>query len=287
MNRTRTIRTAALIALPFLLLPAGVWASGAVYESTSDLQWWWVARWSLRAIYCSGALWGWLAGRPRWFYPWLGFASYEATAVLLSLFSSIVPDGHSLFGTLAISLFTFGISSAFIPAEVGPSFWPRDFLLFLLVFAPYLAITLGIGWRSSRRLLAVYAVFPFAALTLPLLFFVERGNYSSEDYVALLPSAVTAAIFAVWYSWLASDESMAQWDWGALLILVHGVLFAAAGLLLGYFLKNPPLNEIAVLFGLVLPTYVGWMILSITLLLPPLLQLPGWLFRTGFRWAFE
>lgn len=241
MKRTETIRTAALIALPFLLLPAGVWASEAVYESTSDLQWWWVVRWSLRAIYFGGALWGWLTGRQRWFYPWLGFASYEATAVLLSLFSSIVPDGHYLFCTLAISLFTFGISAAFIPIEAGPSFWPRDFLLFLLVFAPYLAITLGIGWRRSRRLLAVYTVFPHAALTLPLIIFAERGIFSSEDFVVLLPSAATAALFAVWFSWLASDESMAQWDWGALLILIHGVLFAAAGLPFGYSLKNPSL----------------------------------------------
>ena len=286
MNRTRTVPTAALIALPFLLLPAGVWASEAVYESTSDLQSWWAVRWTLRAAYVGGAILGWWAGRPRWFYPWLGFASYEATAVLLSLFSSIVPDGQYLFCTLAISLFTFGISAAFIPIEAGPSFWPRDFLLFLLVFAPFLAITFGVGWKSSRRLLALYTVFPHAALTLPLLIFVERGIFSSEDYLVLLPSAVTAAFFAVWFSWLASDESLAQWDWGALLILVHGVMFAATGLLFGYFLKNPPLNEIAVLFGLILPTYAGWMILSITLLLPPLLRLPGWLCRTGYRWAF-
>ncbi len=55
MNRTETIRSAALIALPFLLLPAGVWASEAVNESTLDLRWWWVARWSLRAVYCGVA----------------------------------------------------------------------------------------------------------------------------------------------------------------------------------------------------------------------------------------
>ena len=47
--------------------------------------------WSLRVIYVGGAFVGWRAGRPPWFYPWLGFASYAAVAALLQFALRIDP----------------------------------------------------------------------------------------------------------------------------------------------------------------------------------------------------
>ena len=92
MNRIGAIRTATLIALPFLLLPAGIWLGLSAARQFPVLDWWGVVRWSVRAVYIGGAYWGWRAGRPRWFYPWLGFAVYEAVATLLSL-AVLVMDG--------------------------------------------------------------------------------------------------------------------------------------------------------------------------------------------------
>ena len=91
MNRTYTIRTAALIALPFLLLPAGVWLVNTAAELWhSEVAWfypWQAVRWLMRFAYVGGAFMGWRAGRPIWFYPWLGFAVYELVAVLMLLAS--------------------------------------------------------------------------------------------------------------------------------------------------------------------------------------------------------
>ena len=287
MGRAETIRTGAFIALPFLLLPVGVWAAETVNESTLDLQWWRAVRWSLRAVYIGGALWGWLAGRPRWFYPWLGFASYEATVILLLLFHGIVPDSHSLFNTLVSNLFTFGFLALISPFQAGPTFWPRDFLLFLLVFAPYLTVALGFGWQRSRRLLALYTVFPHAALTLPLFFFAERGALSSSDFVTLLPAAVTAAAVAVFFHRQSSDELSEKWDWVRTSTLYFGVPLSNLGLLLGFSLVGHPGSFDGAMFALILSTYIGWLLLSAPLLLPPLLQLPTWLYRTGIRSVFE
>ena len=89
MNGTNTIRTSALLALPFLLLPAGVWLVNTSAEIWQvEVAWfypWQGARWLLRAVYVGGAFMGWRAGRPIWFYPWLGFAVYEVVAVLMLL----------------------------------------------------------------------------------------------------------------------------------------------------------------------------------------------------------
>ena len=83
MTPTQTIRTAALIALPFTLLPAAYWLAGNAPAPAPPGLWLQGVIWSLRVVYVGGAFIGWQAGRPQWFYPWLGFASYAAVAVLL------------------------------------------------------------------------------------------------------------------------------------------------------------------------------------------------------------
>ena len=237
MNRTRTIRTAALIALPFLLLPAGVWASGAVYESTSDLQWWWVARWSLRAIYCSGALWGWLAGRPRWFYPWLGFAVYEVVATL------------------------FGVA---LYIENGGRF-------VAVAFATYLAAVLWVGGWLSQRLLAAYAVFPHAALMFQLASYIVAGPMPRELWVGTLLSAAAAPVFAVLF-WLApSAVSRGHGNRVRAAVLYGGVLVCQLFHLIEAGNNGPgsPIITRSMPFSLAV---LGWVILSCPLLLPPLIK---------------
>ena len=134
MNRTGAIRTATLIALPFLLLPAGIWLGLTAARQFPILDWWGVVRWSVRAVYIGGAYWGWRAGRPRWFYPWLGFAVYEAVATLLSL-AVLVMDGlffrhnGAVAGYLGLALFPL-VSPLTLQSRSGSvgngrnDFWP-------------------------------------------------------------------------------------------------------------------------------------------------------------------
>ena len=152
MKRTLTIHTAVLIALPFMLLPAAYWLAGNALVPASPGTWLQSVIWSLRVIYVGGAFVGWRAGRPHWFYPWLGFASYAAVAALLQLAFRIDP-----WETVGFSPFL-----GFVPI--------------LLAFSPYFVTALLVGWRKSRRLLGAYTVFPHAALIIPLFNLVEGGR---------------------------------------------------------------------------------------------------------------
>ncbi len=153
MNRSKAARSAALIASPFLLLPAAIWLGATDVAQLPALDWWWVVRWSLRAVYVAGAILGYRAGRPRWFYPWLGFAVYEAVATQL-----VWPAPH--------------MASAFEERDFGTVTKLLLLAFFLFSFTPYFASLLWVGWQSSRRLLAVHTVFPHAALAFPLLTYV-------------------------------------------------------------------------------------------------------------------
>ena len=95
MTPTQTIRTAALIALPFTLLPAAYWLAGKAPAPPG--LWLQGVIWSLRVVYVGGAFIGWQAGRPQWFYPWLGFASYAAVAVLLQFAIPLMDWGSGVF----------------------------------------------------------------------------------------------------------------------------------------------------------------------------------------------
>ena len=64
-------------------------------------------------------------------------------------------------------------------------------------------------------------------------------------------------------------------------------LIALPFLLLGFSLVGYPGSFDGGLFALILSTYIGWILLSVPLLLPPLLQLPIRLYRTGLRRGFE
>ncbi len=251
MNGTYTFRAAARIALPFLLLPAAVWLAVTAPEPLPANVWTQGVLWSLRTIYVAGAYLGWLAGRPRWFYPWLGFAVYAAVAALLQLTIAILSWGDSR------SLSWLGI------------------FLIPLAFSPYFAAAVWLGWQRSQRLLAAYTVFPHAGLTIPL-FSLAIGEISGGDWqAALLAAAGAAAVATVFWS-----TPLTQWrrgeKWEQTVLLFGGVILTQTMFLIGYpFLGNFGQNLSVLL--LLLPLIVlGWLILSGPLLLPPLLQ---WLIR--------
>ncbi len=247
MNGTYTFRAAALIALPFLLLPVSAWLAVNAPEPLPANVWTQGVLWSLRAIYVAGAFLGWLAGRPRWFYSWLGFAVYAAVAALLQLTIAIMSWGDSR------SLSWLGV------------------VLIPLAFSPYFVAAIWLGWQRSQRLLAAYTVFPHAGLTIPL-FSLAIGEIPGGDWKgALLAAAGAAAVAAVFWS-----TPLTQWrrgeKWEQAVLLFGGVILTQTLFLIGYpFLGNFRQNPSILL--LLLPLIVlGWLILSGPLLLPPLLQ---------------
>ena len=255
MKRADAIRTATLIALPFLLLPAAIWLGLTAASLIPELNGGWVVRWSLRAVYIGGAYLGWRAGRPIWFYPWLGFAVYEAVATFLGLAFYLV-SGRATWD--------FGAITAL-----------AGIVLFPLAFAPYFAVALGIGWQRSQRLLAAYTVFPHAALTIPLVLFVDVGAMLQVTWVGTLLSAVVAAMCAVLFWHIPSTISRGRENLARACVLFGGVLlsqlFSPSGTGIG-----EPGNTISTLILVISFTGLGWVILSGPLLLPPLLQ---WLIR--------
>lgn len=251
MNRTHTLLTAALIALPFLLLPAAFWLGINVPDSLSPDQWRPTVIWSLRIIYVSGALIAWHTGRPHWFHTWLGFAVYAAVATLLQF-----------------ALFVTKWESGVFPVVLG-------FLLTLFAFSPYFVTVLWAGWHKSKRLLAAYTVFPHAALILPLALLVQTDSIGGDLRFVLL-SAVGAAVFASLF-WLPSSTRLySQRSWTRAALLFGGVIFTNMFFLLSYgYAEN--LGGILSMFMILIPLVgLAWLILSGPLLLPPLVQ---WLLR--------
>ena len=251
MNRTFTIRTAALIVLPFMLLPAAFWLVINTPDPVPAGGWRQGVIWSLRAIYLGGAFIGWQAGRPHWFYPWLGFAVFGAVASLLQ-FSLLVMD--------------WGYDN---------SLKYLGYALVLLAFAPYFAVALWLGWRRPQRFLTAYTVFPHAALIIPLVLLVE-GESSGRDWRGVLLSAIAAAAVATLYWCLPSMFGHREKIGPQAALLYGGVIVTQAMFLTAssYFVGiEDALNVLVMLIPL---AGMGWVILSGPLLLPPLVQ---WLVR--------
>ena len=247
MNRTDEIRAATLIALPFLLLPAAVWLADDAPAQLPAPEWAQGVRWALRTIYIGGAILGWRAGRPHWFYPWLGFAVYEAIAVMLQLAFRIMAwtDGYAL-------------------AILG-------LLLLPLAFTPYFAAALWLGWRQPQRMLAAYTVFPHAALTIPLFLLVEEGMTAGAWRADLL-AAAAAAVAAILF-WRPPSLLLRRGEKRArAALLFGGVLLAQLLYLFGFGLLDMSDAGFGALLLPIPLAGLGWLILSGPLLLPPLLQ---------------
>jgi len=86
MNRSHTFLTAALIALPFLLLPAGVWLTNTTaelwYIEAAFFQPWQGVRWLLRSVTSGGASWACPRPGPIGFIPGRGLRSLKVPAYL-------------------------------------------------------------------------------------------------------------------------------------------------------------------------------------------------------------
>ena len=269
MKRTETIRTAALIALPFLLLPAAYWLAVAMPGRLSANEAEHAARVLLRAAYIGGAVLGLLAGRPIWFYPWLGFAVYEAVAVMMLLVERFIPDGWRLIAGAGMDFFLFGLLPEFgepVPRLLRVS-------LFLLVFSPFFATALWVGWRRSQRPLAIYTVFPQAALTLLLYLSIKFGPVTVAETVVIIPPAVASAVVAIFFWRLPPVVAPRLKNGDHVLVLYAGVPLVHLCYFLGVVLVKGEFAAEPFIIFFPLFTYVGWFILTIPLLLPLLLQL--------------
>jgi len=244
MNRTHTFRTAAIIALPFLLLPAAFWLGVNVPDSLSPGLWRQSVIWSLRIIYVGGAFIGWLAGRPHWFHTWLGFAVYAAVAVLLQFTLSVPAWGE---GTLPVFL---------------------GFLLILFAFSPYFVTVVWAGWHSSSRLLAAYTVFPHAALIIPLALLVQADSVGGDWRFALL-SAVGAAAIASLFRLPAPAFLNSEKSWPRAALLFGGVIFTNMFFLLSYGYIESLRGVLSMFMTLIPLAGLAWLILSGPLLIPP------------------
>lgn len=282
MNRSHTFLTAALIALPFLLLPAGVWLTNTTaelwYIEAAPFQPWQGVRWLLRLVYIGGAVLGWRAPRPIWFHPWLGFAIYEVAALLFLLVARAM-----------VSLWVTVLGD-------GPAVVLGQFLFALLVsLSPTIAVTL---WRRKQPLqgsLAAFTLFPPAALTLPLLFSAtivsDYGGMSREmaqfgiegmPPTATLAAAVTAAIFAV-LLWGPSHVHSRDKENAARLAVLFGAV-PVTHLVFWIILITYSFGEKIDLQGDILlfliSTGLGWLILSAPLFSSTLLHLPARLLKS-------
>ncbi|MDE0197231.1 MAG: hypothetical protein OXK78_03495 [Caldilineaceae bacterium] len=292
MNRTHTFRTAALIALPFLLLPAGIWLTNTAaqlwYIEAAPFQPWQGVRWLLRALYVGGAILGWRARRPIWFYPWLAFAVYEAVAVLMSLVVDLLaPFWDSFLAYAPTSL-----------SETTPLLLAAAFYLLVLPLSPSLALYLWPGRQPLQKPLAAYAAFPPAALTFPLISAVAivedvggmpRGmmqlGVEGMPPLATLFAAVCAVTCAIvfWRPPLALLRMRANLAQKA--VLTGGVplchLIYLTTLVVYSFREQLVFTEDYQLF--LISIGLGWLILSGPFLLPPLLQFPARLLKSTRR----
>lgn len=272
-----------LIALPYLLLPAGMALTlfaQSLNPTPGNETGWWVARWAVRLLFVAGAYAGWRAGRPRWFYPWLGFAVYEVVATLLA--------GAGL------------LEGAWI------------LLAGLFSLTPYFLTIFWIG--RSQPQLASYTVLSQAGLAYPLLFFTLPEAFGSQGWF-LVAGAGTSAIFLAFvavYFWRNPPDFVRwqahTWRWLLLYGGVAGSVFLQ--ILLIVLREESGLLALFLVFPL---AAAGWLILSFPPLLalarriferemaPPLFarfafwrqlsqllgQRPGWLSRPTFPAIFD
>jgi len=179
---------------------------------------------------------GWRRGRPRWFYPWLGFAIYELVALPLALTMWLVERG---LGDSALSFFALGLpllAFSFVPYLIG---------------GPLLA--------RSDRLLAAYTVFPHAALTAPLFLVVQRdmlGPMAPAGLIAILIAAAASGLFGRLHS------SRARWG-----LLVAGVLLCQTAFVVSATLAVGEFHP-----GALFPLPILWL-LGLVILFGPVLLL--------------
>lgn len=252
MSRLRSLFSTFLIVLPYLLMSAVIWLGYGPAGELGSLVWRLEFRWLLWAIYFGAAFLGWRAGRPSWFYSWLGFAVWE-TAIMLFDSAERLPgvlntDRHEV-----------------IAEQAG-------YGLAILALILYLLAPLWAGWHRPRSLLSAYTVFPHAALTYPLVALAQGSWFYLRNiwFLAILSLGISAAAALLFWRppafLVRAGEAVAR---GA--VLYGGVFLAQSTLWIGMGLIYEderltavrPLNEF---------TTTGLMLLSGAVLLPFLVR---------------
>ncbi len=231
-----------------MLLPGAFWLAVNAPGPVPASGWQPGVIWALRLFYFGGAFVGWRAGRPHWFYPWLGFAVYAAVAILLQITFLITDWGD------------------------GPLMILLGLILLPAAFAPYFAAALWLGWRRSQRQLAAYTVFPHAGLTIPL-FILVTGGQSPGDLSGVFLSAVAGAAIATLYWYPLSTFAQGETNWIRTAVLYGGVILTHTLFFIGLGYLNDVGRVRDILVMLIALVSLGWVILSGPLLLPPLVQL--------------
>ncbi len=186
LSLPRVLSAPVLAIIPYLLLLTTVLLTQMVFWVDDALanQLWSVLRWIVRLLLVGGAYLGWRLTndqpRPRWWYSWLGFATYEIIGLLL-------------LGAIAL------MSSV---TQIAPFVVSAGLLLGALAFLPYVVVAIIVAHQEQR--LALFTVFPHAALTAPL-FFLAMGRALAPEldptmlWTAVLPLLVTM-LFVGWWS---------------------------------------------------------------------------------------
>lgn len=250
----RSGSTLGLVLAPYLLLlgfvlliVALLWLAPTVASFV-----WSSLRWLIRFSFLGGAYWGWRmtarGQRPLWWYSWLGFATYEVVGLLL------------------IGTYWFMTSVT----QVMPFLAPLGLLLGSLAFLPYFIVTVRVA--QTDRGLALFTIFPHAALTAPL-FLLAMGRVILPELdrtilQTMLPPLLTAAILVAFLHWQQRER-----HWGSL----YGGMAASQSVfaLSMAWSEHEPLLAFATLPLILL----GALILSGPLLLLPLWQLSTQLLR--------
>ena len=248
MSRFRPSLSSILIVLPYILLSAAIWLEFGSVGGLSSLFWQVDYRWPLRALNLGVTFLGWRAGRPSWFYSWLGFAVWESVFMLLDL-SAWLPgalDGGS--GEVVARQLSNGLP--------------------FLALTLYLLVPLWAGWRRPRSLLGACTVFPHAALSVPLIWFAQRLPLPTlllVDIVVL--SAGVSAVAALLFWRPPAFLVRAGVAVARCVVLYLGVLLAQSTLwvTMGLIVERDGFSYTPVLKE---STILGWMLLSGAMLLP-------------------
>jgi regulator of protease activity HflC (stomatin/prohibitin superfamily) len=154
--------TSLLALIPYLLLWGLIWITQTLlWLDAAQTAWLWeLLRWLIRLLLIGGACWGWRqtthGQRPLWWYSWLGFATYEVVGLLLM--------GVVLLMSRSI--------------RAAPNAVVLGLPLGVLAFLPYVVVAIGVARRD--RWLALFTIWPHAALTAPL-FFMAMGRFISPE----------------------------------------------------------------------------------------------------------
>lgn len=185
IRRSALSQPGLILALgPYLLLLGVVLITLALvrFQVPGALFLWSVLRWSIRLLFIGGAYLGWrltVAGqRPLWWYSWLGFATYESVGLLL--------------------MAVFALMNGLTRVSAAPGILGLP--LSALAFLPYVIVAIGVAQRDRR--LALFTLFPHAALTAPL-FILVMSRFITTDldptllWITVLPLGVAAIVMAL------------------------------------------------------------------------------------------